>query len=61
MPVNAKPKTKPFIEIDFKKFTPNYFQYHIYYCLIFRDRENKLAFFSDQYIKKLREKNLLVI
>lgn len=49
------------IKIDFNRYTPNYFQYHIYYCLIFRDKQNTLDFFSDRYIKKLRENNLILV
>jgi hypothetical protein len=61
MHTDTKPKSNPLIEIDFKKFTTNYFQYHVYYCLILADRKNQLAFFSDQFLKKLKEKNLIAI
>ena len=61
MSSDTKSEPNPDIKIDFNKFIPNYFQYHVYYCLIFRERQNALEFFSAQYIKNLREKNLIAV
>ena len=59
MSVATKTKTNPPIVYDNEKYMPSFFQYHVYYCIILRDRQNQLNFFSEQYIKNLSKKNLI--
>lgn len=61
MSVATKTKTNPPILFDDKIYAPTYFQFHTYYCLILRDRKNQLAFFTEQYIKKLQKNNIIPV
>ncbi len=61
MDKSTSTETKKTPPIIYNKITyvPNFFQYHVYYCLILRDHQNQLGLFSDKFLKNLKEKNFI--